>query len=88
MHESASENFMVENLTPGEFYQFKYRALNIFGYSEFSSETTIQAASEPEQITQLSYMIVNSDLRIQWTAPYNRGSEILTYYIFCQDSTG
>jgi hypothetical protein len=76
LHESSSLTFFVENLLPGEFYEFKYRAFNIFGYSEFSSATTIQAACEPEQIDQISFTIVNSDLRVEWSAPYDKGSAL------------
>jgi hypothetical protein len=37
----------VEQLTPGHGYQFKYRALNKYGWGEFSESVTFLAAAIP-----------------------------------------
>jgi len=55
--------------------------------SEFSSESSIQAATKPDQIAPTTQTNVNSDLELSWVAPNERGSSITSYNIFIMDST-
>jgi len=49
---SLSQNYTVGLpqglLIPGVDYQFKYRAINIFGAGDFSDVSTIKAAMKPD----------------------------------------
>jgi hypothetical protein len=47
---SLDETYTVGPLFPGHYYNFKYRAVNIFGLGAFSEVSTIQAATKPDQI--------------------------------------
>lgn len=85
---TLDDSFVAELLTPGHYYKFKYRGINIFGEGAFSAESILQAASKPDQIATPSQLIVNTDLRVTWTAPNKRGSEITVYNVYVKDSTG
>ena len=75
-------------LSPGHDYKFKYRAINIFGVGAFSAESTIKAASKPDQISEVVQTVVNADLRITWAAPNERGSPITVYQVYVVNSLG
>ena len=42
-----SEATIFESLTPGHSYQFKYRALNKYGWGPFSQAVSFKAAAIP-----------------------------------------
>jgi hypothetical protein len=75
-------------LSPGQDYKFKYRAINIFGVGAFSAESTIKAASKPDQISEVVQTVVNADLRITWAAPNERGSQITVYQVYVVNGSG
>jgi hypothetical protein len=81
---SATE-YVAEGLTRGSFYRFKIEARNAYGYSFFSDEVTIRSALVPDQpvvpTTEFDYA---DNTIINWTAPDNQGSEILSYTIYVQ----
>lgn len=58
--------YTVYLLTPGQNYNFRYRGINMFGVGQFSSVTTVQAATKPDQISTPLQQIVNNDLRVTW----------------------
>ena len=69
-------------------YKFKYRAINIFGVGAFSAESTVKAAMRPDQIQTPTQQIVNSDLRVTWTEPNERGSPITLYNVYVENKAG
>lgn len=69
----------VSLLTPGASYRFKYRAINAFGYGDFSAETAVIAASIPEKISLASTVSDGTNVVISWTKPDSRGSTIDSY---------
>ena len=63
-------------------------AKNVFGWSEFSLESAIKAATLPDQMDPVVTTIVTgSKVRIAWTAPDDRGDTITSYQILIETST-
>lgn len=50
----------------GQVYKFKYRANNIHGTGPYSAETSIQAASIPEPITQITTNNSGTNVLVTW----------------------
>lgn len=48
LSDAISQQFLVTDLQAGSDYLFKYRAYNLFGFGEFSAESTIKAATRPD----------------------------------------
>ncbi|XP_075904980.1 myomesin-2 isoform X2 [Nelusetta ayraudi] len=79
--------FVVHSLIPGESYVFRVQAVNVFGLSEESQESTVIAVepalatpSAPFGITLLS--CDGSSMTIAWKSPKHcGGSKIKAYYI-------
>jgi hypothetical protein len=46
-YNSLISTFIVTGLTPGQTYNFRYRALNAFGWGYYSDNSTIKAATAP-----------------------------------------
>jgi len=45
---TLSNTYTVGLLTPGRWYYFKYRAINLFGLGAFSTPIKVQAATVPD----------------------------------------
>ncbi|KAM3623736.1 uncharacterized protein V6R79_015104 [Siganus canaliculatus] len=79
--------FVVHGLTPGETYAFRVQAVNIFGLSEESQESSpiavepaLATPSAPFGITMLS--CDGSSITLAWKSPKHcGGSKINAYYI-------
>ena len=79
---------VVTLLQPGSSYKFRYRGINVFGEGEFSDESTIVAAMNPDTIARATTVAIGSDVKISWTSPNERGSIITSFAVFIEDSTG
>lgn len=75
-------------LQPGHDYNFKYRAINIFGIGEFSDVSTVKAATTPDRILPATTKIVISDVVITWPLPNSRGSAITEYAVYIISKSG
>lgn len=75
-------------LTTDVVYKFKYRVRNKYGWSEgFSPELSARTATLPDQVTGLSFQIVDLlNVRFSWDQPYNGGSPIISYTILFLNS--
>jgi hypothetical protein len=78
------------SLVSGDNYRFKVQARNTVGYSDFSEEFTIRAAEIPTYPSSVATTldIVNEMIDVSWSAPYNGGSEILSYTIVLIERDG
>lgn len=85
---TLDQSYSVSLLQPGHDYNFKYRAINIFGVGEFSDISTIKAATNPDQIAAATTKIVISDVVITWPLPNSRGSPITAYAVSIISKTG
>lgn len=64
------------------------RSKNKWGWSSYSSVTSIKAASEPDQPNAPTTAISGTGVHIQWTAPNDLGESITAYLIEIKDSGG
>lgn len=68
-------------VTQESYYSFMIRSVNSVGYSLYSDPLTIKAAQKPDRPAAPSTEMVDSDIRISWLAPNNRGQTIEEYII-------
>jgi hypothetical protein len=70
-------------VTEGNSYQFKLRAKNIWGWSEFSSVLTVVAAHAPDTMATPTTSIdsATGGVTITWTAPASNGDDITSYTV-------
>ena len=85
-HYPLTEVFLTDNLVPGGQYQFRIRALNIYGWSsDYSSPyIVLEAAEEPAQMQSvtLEYDSVEpQSIKISWVAPHDNSDEITGYEV-------
>lgn len=86
--DSLAASFTVTTgITKGATYKFKHQVRNIFDWSIFSNEVSIKAATKPNQVGTVVTSIVGSAVRIDWTAPDDRGDTITDYTMLIQTST-
>ena len=71
----------VTNLTLGVTYTFTVRARNDTGFSDYSNTVTQTAAQEPDKIQNISFLVNQTSLALNWTVPYNGGSQIVNYTV-------
>uniref|UniRef100_A0A673X466 Myomesin 2a n=1 Tax=Salmo trutta TaxID=8032 RepID=A0A673X466_SALTR len=84
--------FLVHGLTPGETYVFRVQAVNVYGLSDESQESTpiavepaLTTPSAPHGITMLS--CDGASMIIAWNSPKHRGgSKINAYYVDKRDA--
>jgi len=89
--DSLSTVFIVkDDVLGGEFYRFRVRAGNIYGYGVFSEEYEFKASQEPQQIASESISTANSgtDIVITWEAPDDNFDTITQYLIELRESDG
>jgi hypothetical protein len=75
---------------PSTLYTFRYRARNIFGWSDdYSDVATIATIIAPEAMdpSQVTSSVVGTNLVLAWTAPDENGSQILEYEVYFAEST-
>jgi hypothetical protein len=77
----VSDPTLVES---GQSYSFKYRAKNRQGTGEFSGETSIVAANEPDQLTPVVTTMNGASVRFSWSISdqpgYSSGGLTITAY--------
>ena len=76
-------------LVEGETYYFKAKAQNRWGFSnEWSDETGILVAKEPERTTGLTTQIIvaTGNILVGWVAPHHNGTPITGYKVEVQAS--
>lgn len=62
---------VTENLSTGLTYKFKVKARNDGGFSPDSSAVMILVAQVPDTPVAPTTSVVDSDVLIEWTAPYD-----------------
>lgn len=78
---SLAESFTALGLSPGEDYQFKFRAKNVYGFGGFSAVSTIKAAKSPEAPNAPTTAIRGTFVGISWALPDIQGSSIVSYSV-------
>ena len=69
-------------------YRVRYRAKNALGYSDYSDISYILAARKPDSPLPPTVTIQGTQARIQFSLPFNGGSEITKAYITIRQHDG
>ena len=85
-------SYTLTGLQGGMIYTFKVRARNIYGYGQFSAESSIVAVDVPGQISiptvTMSVETTDTFITVAWTAPVDHYATITAYEILFKTSTG
>lgn len=74
--------YTATTLTTGMFYTFKVLARNAFGTSAYTETIVILCAEEPAKPDAPTTLRENNNFIIDWVAPSDNGSEILSYTVY------
>ncbi len=85
---NPSPIYTVSTLTSGTLYQFRYRLVNIFGYSAYSPISSIFCAKVPDQVATPTLSYVDKSVRINWDAPNTNANPISSYTILLRAVDG
>jgi hypothetical protein len=83
-----NEATIFESLTPGHSYQFRYRALNKYGWGPFSDVASFKAAAIPLKADPVTTTIENLYVKIAWEKPNDMSSPIEEYEIAIKQADG
>jgi hypothetical protein len=77
-------------VTGGAWYQVRVRAANVYGFGEYSTSLSIEAAQEPDQVTQstLTSEVVGADVAFAWVGPGSNYDAITAYRVLIGQSDG
>ena len=70
---------VVEGLTTGQTYRFRFRAHNMHGWGELSADLVIVSSGVPAKPLAASVTIVNLNVLVEWTAPFDNYGQITKY---------
>lgn len=82
----TATTFTKSALTGGLYYKFKLQAKNIQGWSTFSAVVSYQAAQWPDKPNVITSSLVQTSIRISWTAPANNFKTITKYKVVIQNT--
>jgi hypothetical protein len=84
----VTQTYTVNGLNPGTEYKFKVQSRNSYGYSSYSNEVAILAAETPATPAAPTTTIAGDKVSISWSAPDNRGSQILYFVVRIRKADG
>ena len=85
----TATDYTVRNLTNGQPYTFKVRALNSAGASAASAASpSVTPATEPGAPTGLGATVSDQRVDLMWTAPASDGGQSITDYEYEQGGSG
>ena len=73
-------NYTVTGLTIGSTYDFRVRARNVGGWSQYSDSSSLATASTPGAPTWGAFTTATRSLTLRWTAPSSNGGSAVTGY--------
>ena len=86
---STATSYMVRNLTNGQPYRFRVRALNSVGAGAASAASpNVTPATEPDAPTGLSATVSDQEVDLIWTAPASNGGATILRYEYELDLSG
>ena len=86
---STATSYMVHNLTNGQPYRFRVRAVNSVGAGAASAASpNITPATEPDAPTGLSATVSDQEVDLIWTAPASNGGATILRYEYELDFSG
>ena len=86
---STATSYMVRNLTNGQPYRFRVRAVNSVGAGAASAASpNVTPATEPDAPTGLSATVSDQEVDLIWTAPASNGGATILRYEYELDFSG
>ena len=84
---STSETYTLSGgIIAGRNYKFRYRALNIFGWGEFSEQGTVLAAAEPARIEPVEVTRIGTEVKIAFILGETNGAIVTQYLVEIETS--
>ena len=85
----TATSYMVHNLTNGQPYRFRVRAVNSVGAGAASAASpNVTPATEPDAPTGLSATVSDQEVDLIWTAPASNGGATILRYEYELDFSG
>jgi len=78
----VATRFTVSGVTPGQVYQFRLQAKNIYGWGSYSLNKQIAAAGIPEQMSIPITASLSTNILVSWIAPSDTSDEIVEYRVY------
>jgi hypothetical protein len=81
----------ADNLTPGVIYKFKYRAVNIYGESDWSEELNAGLSSQPAKPNPLRKIEAESGethITLEWDMSLDTELPVIGYNLKVNDGVG
>jgi hypothetical protein len=82
----VSTSYTATGLKFGTTYEFKVESRNSYSYSDLSEALSLYCAFKPEPPLVISTTNVNEFVQIDWDAPVDNGSPIVSYKLYIQNS--
>ena len=79
---------ITENIELGRMYLFKVKALNIYGWSDYSDVSTVVAAEVPSEPNIPTTTASGKNVVIAFEKPQSNGFDILSYTILIKQADG
>jgi hypothetical protein len=71
----------TENVTSGDYFRFRYRSLNVNGWSDFSPISHIKSATIPQRPNKPTFISATSDsISLFFYESYQDGGQTITEY--------
>jgi hypothetical protein len=77
---TTDTQYLKTSLLTNKVYQFRYKARNIFGWSDWSPVGLIKTIRIPDQLTPVVTSLYGDNVLIQWIQPYLGGDTLLVEY--------
>jgi hypothetical protein len=84
----STEAYTAASLSMGTVYSFRVEARNAYGYSVYSAEVSVLAATVPSTPSPPTSTIAGSWVIINWNEPSPNGSPMQSYTISIRESNG
>ncbi|MCP3681809.1 MAG: fibronectin type III domain-containing protein, partial [bacterium] len=81
-------SYTYTGLSKGSTYNCKYKAINVYGSSPYSSSTAYKTATIPDQMSPLVSLNNGPNVKITFGLPDNKGDSITSVYILIQQKDG
>ncbi len=67
-------------------YAVRYRAKNIFGWSDYSDSSYIYTIMVPGQAEPVTTDLIGTNVMFNWIKPDQRGADIVSYNVYIESS--
>lgn len=78
--QSTALSLIKSGLITNKVYQFRYKAKNIFGWSNWSPVGLIKTITVPDKMAKATTSLLGDNIRIQWVQPFLGGNDLLLAY--------